>query len=186
MHACSVAQSFPTLCSPTDCSLLGSSVHGIFQARILKWVAMSSSRRSSRPRDWSHVSSIFCISRRIQPRSPTLQVDSLPAEPPRKPKNTGMGYPFSSGSSQPRNQTRVSCIAGGFFTSWASKEAQEYWNGLSLLRWIFPTQESNQGLLHCRWILYHWATREAETTVVIILYTSDSWTTWVWTAWVHL
>ena len=50
--------------------------------------------------------------------------NSLPAEPRRKPKNTGVvAYPFSSGSSQPRNQTRISCIAGGFFTSQAMREA---------------------------------------------------------------
>ena len=53
----------------------------------------------------------------IKPRSPTLQADSLPAEPQGTPKNTGVG-------------------------NWP------------LLWWIFPTQESNQGLLHCRWILY--------------------------------
>ena len=53
----------------------------------------------------------------IEPRSPTLQVDSLPAEPPRKLKNTGVG-------------------------------------SLCLLQWVFPTQESNWGLLHCRQILY--------------------------------
>ena len=35
-----VAQSCPTLCDPMDCSLLGSSVHGIFQARILEWIAV--------------------------------------------------------------------------------------------------------------------------------------------------
>ena len=46
-----VAQSCPTLCDPVDCSLLGSSVHGILQARILEWVAISFSRGSSRPRD---------------------------------------------------------------------------------------------------------------------------------------
>ena len=49
--------------------------------------------------------------------------------------------------------TQVSCIAGRFFTSWATREAQEYWS-LSLLQWIFPTQESNWGLVHCRRILY--------------------------------
>ena len=53
----------------------------------------------------------------IEPRSPTLQGDSFPAEPQGKPKNTGVG-------------------------------------GLSLLQRIFPSQESNQGLLHHRWILY--------------------------------
>ena len=42
-----VPQSCPTLCDPMDCSLLGSSVHGIFQARILEWVAISFSRGSS-------------------------------------------------------------------------------------------------------------------------------------------
>ena len=53
----------------------------------------------------------------IEPRSPALQVDSLPSEPPGKPKNTGVG-------------------------------------SLSLLQGIFPTQESNWGLLHCRQIPY--------------------------------
>ena len=43
-----------------------------------------------------------------------------------KPKNTGVGtYPFSSRSSRPRNQTWVSCIAGRFFTSWATRKAQK-------------------------------------------------------------
>ena len=45
------AQSSPTLCNPMDCSPPGSSVHGILQARILEWVALPSSRRSSSPRD---------------------------------------------------------------------------------------------------------------------------------------
>jgi len=40
-----------------------------------------------------------------------------------------VAFPFSRGSSQPRDQTQVSHIAGGFFTSWATREAQEYWNG---------------------------------------------------------
>ena len=53
-----VVQSCPTLCDPMDCSLLGSSIHGIFQARILEWVAVSFSRGSSRPRDWTRVSRI--------------------------------------------------------------------------------------------------------------------------------
>ena len=53
-----VAQSCPTLCNPMDCSLPGFSVHGIFQARVLEWVAMSFSRGSSQPRDWTRVSRI--------------------------------------------------------------------------------------------------------------------------------
>ena len=46
-----VAQSCPTLCDPMDCSLPGSSVHGIFQARVLKWVVISFSKGSSHPED---------------------------------------------------------------------------------------------------------------------------------------
>ena len=66
-----VTQSCPTLCNPMDCSLPGFSIHRIFQARVLEWVAIS----------------------------------------------------FSRGSSQPRNQTWVSCIAGRCFTLWATREA---------------------------------------------------------------
>ena len=51
-----VAQSCPTLCNPVDCSLPGSSVHGIIQARILEWVAISFSRGSSRPGGRTQVS----------------------------------------------------------------------------------------------------------------------------------
>ena len=64
-----VAQSCPSLCDPMGCNLQHSSVHGIFQARVPEWVAIS----------------------------------------------------FSRGSSQPRDQTRVSCIAGKRFTLWATK-----------------------------------------------------------------
>ena len=53
-----VAQSCPTLCDPMDCSLPGSSVHGIFQARVLEWVAMSFFRGSSQLRDQTQVSRI--------------------------------------------------------------------------------------------------------------------------------
>ena len=70
-----VTKSCPTLCDPTDCGHLpDSSVHGIFQTRILEWVAISFSRGSSPPRDWIW----------------------------------------------------VSCIAGRFFTNWATKEAPYY------------------------------------------------------------
>ena len=66
-----LAQSCPTLCNPMDCSLPGSSVRGILQARILEWVAIPFSRGSSRFRD--------------QTRSPTLQADPLPSELAGKP-----------------------------------------------------------------------------------------------------
>ena len=60
---CSVAKSYPTLYDPMDWSSPGSTVHGISQARILEWVAISSSRESSHPG--------------ITPESPALLVDSL-------------------------------------------------------------------------------------------------------------
>ena len=71
-------------------------------------------------------------------------------------QNTGMGtFPISRGSSQPRDQIQVSHIAGRYFTSWATGEAKNTGVGsLSLLQGNFSTQESNQGLLHCRRILY--------------------------------
>ena len=54
-----VAQPCPTLCNPKDCSLPGSSVHGILQARILEWIALPFFRGSSQPRDWTWVSWIL-------------------------------------------------------------------------------------------------------------------------------
>ena len=72
-----VAQSRPALCDPMDCSLPGSSVHGILQARILEWVAVPFSRASSQPRD--------------RVRSPALPADSLPSEPPVKPAQNSPG-----------------------------------------------------------------------------------------------
>ena len=55
------AQSCPTLCDPVDCSPPDSSVHGISQTGILEWVAISSSRGSSRPRDWTCISHVSCV-----------------------------------------------------------------------------------------------------------------------------
>jgi len=60
-----VTQSCLTLCNPMDCSLRGSSIHDILQARILEWIAISSSRGSSQPRDRTHVSCISCIAGRF-------------------------------------------------------------------------------------------------------------------------
>ena len=68
LHLCCctvLCHSCPALCDPMDCSPPGSPVHGIFQARTLGWVAISFSRRSSQPRDWTHNSCVSCIGRRI-------------------------------------------------------------------------------------------------------------------------
>ena len=55
-----ITQLCPTFCEPMHCSLLDSSVCGIFQARILEWVALSFSKGASGPRDWTRVSCIAC------------------------------------------------------------------------------------------------------------------------------
>ena len=55
MKPCEIAQSCLTLCDPMACNLLGSSVHGILQARVLESVVISFSRGSSQPRDWTQV-----------------------------------------------------------------------------------------------------------------------------------
>ena len=54
-----------------------------------------------------------------------------------------VAFPFSRGFSQPRDQTQVSCIAGGFFTSWATREAQESWSGEPILS---PADLPNPGI----------------------------------------
>ena len=74
-HVClfSRVQSF---CDPMDCSPPGSSVHGIFQARILEYVAISSSRGSSQPTDQTHVS---CVS--------FIAGGFFTTEPPKKPQS---------------------------------------------------------------------------------------------------
>ena len=60
-----VGNSCPTVLRPHECSWPGSSVHGIFQAGILEWVAMPSSRGSSWPRDQTCISYVSCIGRQI-------------------------------------------------------------------------------------------------------------------------
>ena len=110
-----VTQSCPTLCDLMDCILPGSSIHGIFQARVLEWVAIFFSRESSWPRDQTQVSHIAgrCFTVFATKEAQILE---------------WVAYPFSRSSSQPRNGTRVSCTAGGFlffffFTNWAVREA---------------------------------------------------------------
>ena len=139
------AQSCLTVSNPMDYT-----VHEILQAGILEWVAFPFSGASSQPRDRSqvsHIASGFFTSQAtkeaqehwsgypipspgdlpkpgIELWSPELQADSLPAEPQRKPKNTGVGsLSLLRRSSPPRNQTGIFCIAGRFFTNWAIREA---------------------------------------------------------------
>ena len=62
---CLVTQSCPVLCHMLDCSLPGSFVHRTFQAQILEWVAISSSRGSSQPKDRTYVSCLSCTAGRF-------------------------------------------------------------------------------------------------------------------------
>ena len=77
MSVCSVAQSCPPLCDPLDCSPPGSSIHGTLQARILEWLAISSSRGSSRHRDRTHISCVSCIGRLILYHWTTKEVQAM-------------------------------------------------------------------------------------------------------------
>ena len=112
---CLFAKSCLTLCDPMDCNPPGGSVCGISQTRILEWVAMPCSTRSSQPRDWIQVSRRWILYHLSHQGSPRIL--------------EWVAYLFFRGSSQPRNWTQVSHITDGFFTIWVTREAQEYWSG---------------------------------------------------------
>ena len=142
-----VAQSCPALSDPMDCSLPGSSVHGIFQARVLEWgaIAFSMANLDSilKSRDITLSTKFHLVKAMVFPivmyrceswtiknaerekerESHSVVSDSLRPHRLYSPwnspdQNTGvLAFPFSRGSSQPRDQTQVSCTAGGFFTN---------------------------------------------------------------------
>ena len=122
-----VTQSCPNLCNPKECSLAGSSVRGILQARILarkiyyKLITESKCKDVGLPKKKVKVTQLCPIL--CDPIDYTvhgiLQARIL----------EWVAVPFSRGSSQPRDRNQVSCIASGFFISWATKEAQEYLSG---------------------------------------------------------
>ena len=97
-----VAQLCLTLCNPMDYTALA-----ILQARILDWIAFRFSRGSSQPRDGTP-DCRWILYQLIHKGSPRIL--------------EWVAYPFSR-SSQSRNQTRVSCIAGGFLTNWTIRKA---------------------------------------------------------------
>ena len=111
---CSVAQSCLTLCDPMDCSPPGSSVHGDSPGKNTG-VGSHTLLQGLFPTQGSNPGLPYC--RRIlyhlsHQGSPRIL--------------EWVAYPFSRGSSQPRNQTGVSCIAGRFFTSWSTRENSNY------------------------------------------------------------
>ena len=107
--------------------LMGFTVHGILQARILEWIA----------------------------------------------------FPFSRGSSQLRDRTQVSCIAGRFFTSRTTgKPSNTGMGSLSLLQRTFLTQELNWGLLHCRQILHKMSHKRSPRILKWVAYLFSSGPSW--------
>ena len=140
-------------CDPMDCCPPGSSVYGILQARILEWVAMASARGSSWPRDRTHVSSVPC-----------WQAGSLPLGPPGTTPTTHFTSTIASLPFVHVCAHSVSCV-WLFETPWTVEPTRLPcpWHSPGkntrvgshvLLQGIFPTQELNPGLLHCRQILY--------------------------------
>ena len=88
-----------------------------------------------------------------------------------------VAFPFFRGSSQPRDWTQVSCIAGRFFTSWATREAQEYWRGQPIPSPVdLPNPVIKPGLLHCRWILYQ-LSYQGRPCLALVLTSAQSFST---------
>ena len=133
-----VTQFCSTLWNLTDCSLLGFSVHGILQARILGWVAFPFSRGSSQSRDQTCIS---CTGRGILYHWGIREAQATQLCPilcdPMDCNLLGfsvhgilqarilewVAIPFSRGSSWPRDWSLVSHVAGRFFTIWTTREA---------------------------------------------------------------
>ena len=147
-----VAQSCPTLCDPMDCSLPSSSVHGIFQAIVLEWIAISFSRESSRPRDRTQVSRIVgrCFTVWATREVLLLSYNYTICDP-MDFSLTGFLHPWDF----PGKSTGV----GRHF----------------LLQGIFPTQGSNPGLPHCRQMLYRLSHQGSPQTGLVIPFSWDNW-----------
>ena len=134
---------FPTQGSNSGLSNCRWILYWLSHQRKWKWKLLScvwlfvtpwtiQSMEFSRPEYWSRwpfPSSGDLPNPGIEPRSPPMQVDSLPAKPPGEPKNTGVGsLSLLQGIflTQESNNAGVSCIVGGFFTAWATREAHLY------------------------------------------------------------
>ena len=122
---CLIAQSCLTLCDTTDCSLPGSALR-ILQSRILEWVAMPSLQGIFQTQG-SNPGVLHC-------RQILYYLSHLGnSRPPER-----VAYPFSRGSSWPRNWTGVSCIAGRFFIHWDTREAHKPRQHITKQRHYFP------------------------------------------------
>ena len=134
-------------CDPIVCSPPGSSVHGISQPRLLEWGAICYSRGSSQPSllhrqadslHWATREGLIDHYELESTSEVKFAQSCLTLCDPMDSRVHGIlqarilewvAFPFFRGSSQPRDLTQVSHIAGGFFTSLATREAQEFWSG---------------------------------------------------------
>ena len=82
------------LCNPMDCSSPGTSVHGIFQARLLEWIPISYPRGSSQPRHQTLVSCVSCIGRQILYHSTTWEALARLQSPVIQSNTTNLGKVF--------------------------------------------------------------------------------------------
>ena len=178
-----LTQSCPTLCDPTDCSPPGFSVHGIFQARILEWVAVFFSRGSSQPRDRTQVS---CIAGKhfnalSHQGSPLLvHSNSLLFWKMEGVLHNSTYWIFCAPFDKFFSFLTLACILFLSRSVWLDHSVIRVWlchpmdcdppgssvhgifqfknTGVGchfLLQGIFPTQRLNPRLPHCRQILYH-------------------------------
>ena len=129
---------------PMDGSPPGSSAHGIPQARILEWVAISFSRESSQPRDWTQVSG---IAGRFFTISTTRKAQSVVSD-----------------SLQPQQ----------LYSPWNSSGQNTEVGSLSLFLEIFPTQGLNLGLPLCKWILYQLSHKGSQRILEWVAYPFSS------------
>ena len=118
------------LCNPMDCSLSGSSVHGILQARILEWVAISFSKGSSWPRDWTWISStsgrLFTVwaTRKAKKIILTPIIAKVPLSIEFSRQESWSGLPCRPPGDIPNPGIEPRSHIAGRFTVWATREAQ--------------------------------------------------------------
>ena len=153
---CVRAQLCPTLCNPLNCSWPGSSIHGIFQARILAWSAIFFSRRSSPPRDRTRTSHVSCTGRQILYHWATWEALFpypliFPMNPPEDSDASGMNSPLQQNISWVPTVCRINLEErGACDTRWNSQRTYILSSdrapgaGLTQLIWVICLQKCKQ------------------------------------------
>ena len=181
-----------------DCRPPGSSVHGILQARVLEWVAISFSRGSSWPRDqtrvsWTsgrfftiwdtreaHRSHIYILCLHIQKYILNTQYTQ------RKVDGCTLMHTYIYthvvlclvAQSCPTVGSPMDCSLSDSSVHGDSPGKNTRVGYHALLQGIFPTQGSNPGLMHCRWILYHLSHQGSKRTLEWVAYPCSRGSSW--------